>query len=50
MTRAFVFPGQGSQAVGMGKPLAEAFAAARLVFEEVDDALNQKLSKVMFAF
>ncbi|MFM8992551.1 MAG: ACP S-malonyltransferase [Alphaproteobacteria bacterium] len=48
MTRAFVFPGQGSQAVGMGKPLAEAFAAARLVFEEVDDALGQKLSRVMF--
>ena len=48
MTRAFVFPGQGSQAVGMGKPLADAFATARLVFEEVDDALNQKLSKIMF--
>lgn len=48
MTRAFVFPGQGSQAVGMGKPLADAFAAARLVFEEVDDALAQKLSKIMF--
>ena len=48
MTRAFVFPGQGSQAVGMGKPLAEAFAAARLVFEEVDDALGQKLSHLMF--
>ena len=48
MPRAFVFPGQGSQAVGMGLPLAEAFAAAREVFEEVDDALDQKLSKVMF--
>jgi [acyl-carrier-protein] S-malonyltransferase len=48
MTRAFVFPGQGSQAVGMGRDLAAAFAAARLVFEEVDDALNQKLSKLMF--
>ena len=48
MTRAFVFPGQGSQAVGMGKPLAEAFPAARLVFEEVDDALGQKLSRLMF--
>ena len=40
--RAFVFPGQGSQAVGMGKALAEAFTPARLVFEEVDDALGQK--------
>ena len=48
MTRAFVFPGQGSQAVGMGLELANAFPAARLVFEEVDDALNQKLSKIMF--
>jgi [acyl-carrier-protein] S-malonyltransferase len=48
MTRAFVFPGQGSQAVGMGRDLAAAFPAARLVFEEVDDALNQKLSKLMF--
>lgn len=48
MPRAFVFPGQGSQAVGMGLPLAEAFAAAREVFEEVDDALDQKLSKLMF--
>jgi [acyl-carrier-protein] S-malonyltransferase len=47
MTRAFVFPGQGSQAVGMGKPLAEAFPAARLVFEEVDDALGQRLFKLM---
>jgi [acyl-carrier-protein] S-malonyltransferase len=48
MTRAFVFPGQGSQAVGMGKPLADAFAAARHVFEEVDEALKQKLSKIIF--
>ena len=48
MTRAFIFPGQGSQAVGMGKALAEAFAPAREVFEEVDDALNQKLSKLMW--
>lgn len=46
--RAFVFPGQGSQAVGMGKALAEAFGSARLVFEEVDEALGQKLSKLMF--
>lgn len=46
--RAVVFPGQGSQAVGMGKRLAEASATAREVFEEVDDALGQKLSKLMF--
>ena len=45
--RAFIFPGQGSQAVGMGKALAEASAAAREVFQEVDDALGQKLSKLM---
>jgi len=48
MSRAFVFPGQGSQAVGMGKALAEAFAVARAVYEEVDDALEQRLSKLMF--
>ncbi|MEI6556974.1 MAG: ACP S-malonyltransferase [Rhodospirillaceae bacterium] len=47
MTRALVFPGQGSQAVGMGRELAEAFTDARLVFDEVDDALGQKLSKLM---
>jgi [acyl-carrier-protein] S-malonyltransferase len=46
--RAFVFPGQGSQAVGMGRALAEAFPAAREVFEEVDEALKQKLSGLMF--
>jgi len=48
MTRAFIFPGQGSQAVGMGLALSQSFAAARLVFEEVDEALKQKLSKLMF--
>jgi [acyl-carrier-protein] S-malonyltransferase len=48
MAKAFVFPGQGSQAVGMGKGLAEAFAPARRVFEEVDEALHQKLSTLMF--
>jgi [acyl-carrier-protein] S-malonyltransferase len=48
MTRAFVFPGQGSQAVGMGQALAEAFPVAREVFAEVDDALSQKLSRLMF--
>jgi [acyl-carrier-protein] S-malonyltransferase len=45
--RAFVFPGQGSQKVGMGVELAAASAAAREVFEEVDDALGQKLSAIM---
>ncbi|MXW92660.1 MAG: ACP S-malonyltransferase [Rhodospirillaceae bacterium] len=46
--RVFVFPGQGSQAVGMGRDLAEASSVARLVFEEVDDALSQSLSRLMF--
>mgnify|MGYP000140151872 CR=1 FL=1 len=45
---AFVFPGQGSQSVGMGKALAEAFAPARAVFAEVDSALSQNLSGLMF--
>ncbi len=48
MARAFVFPGQGSQAVGMGQEMAEAFPTARLVFEEVDEALHQNLSHLMF--
>lgn len=47
MSRAFVFPGQGSQAVGMGADLAAAFASARDVFQEVDEALKQNLSKLM---
>ncbi|CDZ71511.1 [acyl-carrier-protein] S-malonyltransferase [Neorhizobium galegae bv. orientalis] len=47
-TIAFTFPGQGSQAVGMGKDLAEAFPEARAVFDEVDGALGQKLSDVMW--
>ena len=47
MTRAFVFPGQGSQTVGMGAALADAFPAALEVFQEVDDALGQNLSKLM---
>ena len=46
--KTFVFPGQGSQFVGMGKDLAEAFPLAREVFQEIDDTLNQKLSKIMF--
>ena len=48
MTRALVFPGQGSQAVGMGRELAEAFPVAREVFEEIDEALEQRLSRLMF--
>jgi len=48
MTIAFTFPGQGSQAVGMGKDLAENFAEARAVFHEVDEALGEKLSETMF--
>ena len=48
MSIAFTFPGQGSQAVGMGKALADAFPAARTVFDEVDAALSQKLSTLMW--
>lgn len=48
MTTSFLFPGQGSQSPGMGKALAEASAAARDVFQEVDDALSQNLSRLMF--
>jgi [acyl-carrier-protein] S-malonyltransferase len=47
MSLAFIFPGQGSQAVGMGQELAASFASARAVFEEVDEALKQKLSVLM---
>ncbi|HEX4709180.1 ACP S-malonyltransferase [Phenylobacterium sp.] len=47
MSLAFLFPGQGSQAVGMGSDLAEAFAPAREVFQEVDEALGQNLSRLM---
>lgn len=48
MSVAFTFPGQGSQAVGMGKDLADKFAEARAVFEDVDEALGQKLSDIMW--
>lgn len=48
MTLAFCFPGQGSQAVGMGKALADEFAAAREVFDRVDAVLGEKLSKIMW--
>src|SRR4030081_2378487 len=48
MTAAFTFPGQGSQAVGVGKALAEAFPAARAVFDEVDAALSEKLTATIW--
>jgi len=48
MKRAFVFPGQGSQSVGMGKELAEAFPIAAQAFEEIDDSLSQPLTELMF--
>lgn len=48
MQRALVFPGQGSQVIGMGKALADAFPVARQVFQEVDDSLNQKLAALIF--
>ncbi|WP_095589885.1 ACP S-malonyltransferase [Actibacterium ureilyticum] len=48
MTRAFVFPGQGAQTIGMGKALAEAYPAAQAVFDEVDDALGERLSALIW--
>ena len=48
MTIAFTFPGQGSQSVGMGRDLADAYAESRAVFDEVDDALGEKLSRIIF--
>jgi [acyl-carrier-protein] S-malonyltransferase len=48
MTTAFIFPGQGSQEVGMGRALADAYPAARAVFDEVDEALGEKLSEVIW--
>jgi [acyl-carrier-protein] S-malonyltransferase len=48
MSTAFTFPGQGSQSVGMGRALADAFPASRQVFEEVDEALGESLSKIVF--
>lgn len=48
MARAYLFPGQGSQAVGMGMELAQSFPAARYIFQEVDEALDQDLSRLMF--
>lgn len=48
MTRAFVFPGQGAQTIGMGKDLADAYPAARAVFQEVDDALGENLSDLIW--
>ncbi len=48
MSRAFVFPGQGAQTIGMGRALAEAYPAARAVFDEVDDALGERLSALIW--
>ena len=48
MSTAFVFPGQGAQTIGMGRDLAEAYPAARAVFDEVDDALGEKLSALIW--
>ena len=48
MSRAFVFPGQGAQTIGMGKALADAYPEAKAVFEEVDEALGEKLSALIW--
>ena len=48
MSRAFVFPGQGAQTIGMGRALAEAYPAAKAVFDEVDAALGEKLSALIW--
>ncbi len=48
MTRAFIFPGQGAQAIGMGRDLADAYPQARAVFDEVDEALGEKLSSLIW--
>lgn len=48
MTRAFIFPGQGSQSIGMGKELADTYQTARETFEEINDALGQNLTKIMW--
>ena len=48
MTLAFVFPGQGAQAIGMGQALAAAYPAAKAIFDEVDDALGENLSQVIW--
>ena len=48
MSRAFVFPGQGAQTIGMGKELADAYPQARAVFDEVDSALDESLSKLIW--
>ncbi len=48
MSRAFVFPGQGAQTIGMGRALAEAYPAARAVFDEVDEALGERLSALIW--
>ena len=48
MSKAFVFPGQGAQSIGMGKALADAYPAAKAVFDEVDEALGEKLSALIW--